>query len=260
MTAADMRVRTRLGRSVPYILSLTIGFTGYKALKQVFFPGLTKWQSHAMSIAVVALLATVCSIWFQRLLSVHATHGVALAERLRQEERFRALIQHAADVISVVDPDGTIRYQSPSVTRLLGYHETALVGSDLFALVHPDDLARMRAAFAARLETRGDGPGSELRVRHRDGSWRAVEASSNNLLANPHIRGIVVTARDITVRQRAEETLRASEAALAEAQRIAQVGNWWRDVDTGAAHWSDEMYRIHGFALGGPTWPGSSWI
>ncbi len=69
------------------------------------------------------------------------------AERLRQEGHFRALIQHAADIIAVVDPAGAIRYLSPTVERLLGHDATALVGSDLFALVHPDDHAR---AWAAR--------------------------------------------------------------------------------------------------------------
>ncbi len=135
-------VSSRLRRSAPYILGITLGFSGYETLTQIFLPGLTMWQSHFISIAVVAVLTTIFSVWFQRLLAVRATQGAQLAEQLRQEERFRALIQHAADVISVIDPDGTIRYQSPTVERLLGYDETALVGTDIFALVHPDDHAR----------------------------------------------------------------------------------------------------------------------
>ncbi len=98
----------------------------------------------------------------------------------------------------------------------------------------------------------GEGPsrGIELRAHHRDGSWRPVEVIGNNLLTDPHVRGIVVTARDIAARQDAAEALRAREASLAEAQRIAHLGDWWRDGATGAAHWSDELYRIHRFAPG----------
>ncbi len=201
-------VRARVRRCTPYILSMTLTFAGYEALKQVILPDLTTWQSLAMTIAVVGLLSTVFSVSFQGLLSAEAAQDVELAERLRQEERFRALIQHAADVISVVDEDGVIRYQSPAVKPLLGYSETALVGSNIFDLVHPEDLAQVRTSFARLLESPGPGPGIELRVRHHDGAWQPVEAISNNLLEDPRVHGIVITARNIAARKGAEETLR----------------------------------------------------
>ncbi|HEV8045534.1 MAG TPA: PAS domain S-box protein, partial [Rubrobacter sp.] len=84
--------------------------------------------------------------------------------------------------------------------------------------------------------------------RHVDGSWRILEAISNNLSDDPSIAGVVVNARDVTGRREAEEKLRKSEASLSEAQRMSNLGNWEWNVKSGEVSWSDEVYRIYGFA------------
>ena len=69
------------------------------------------------------------------------------------------------------------------------------------------------------------------------------------------VRTIVAVATDITERVRAERALARREAQLAEAQRLAHVGSWERDIATGRLTWSDEQYRIFGLdpSLGEPT-------
>lgn len=136
-----------------------------------------------------------------------------LEEALRSsEEHFRSLIENASDVITVLDAAGTIRYESPSVERVLGYRPEALVGTDVFALVHPDDVAGARDAFTARVEGRDAATAVELRFRHRDGRWRVLEARGANRLADPAVGGIIVNSRDVTERREAQEALRAEEA------------------------------------------------
>jgi PAS domain S-box-containing protein len=60
------------------------------------------------------------------------------------------------------------------------------------------------------------------------------------------IRTIVAVAQDVTERVRAERVLARREAQLAEAQRLAHLGSWERDIATGRLTWSDELYRIYG--------------
>ena len=83
-------------------------------------------------------------------------------------------------------------------------------------------------------------------MRHKDGTWHWVDASATNLLDDPDIGGLVIHYSDITARKVAEEALRASEANLAEAQRIAQLGSWEYDYALGELRWSDEVFRIAG--------------
>ena len=178
-----------------------------------------------------------------------------VTDRKRAEEalrrsgaRFRSLVQNSSDVVTVLDAQGTVRYASPAVERVLGYRPEERVGESTFALVHPEDAERARGLLAEGAKTPGVGPPAEVRMRHRDGSWRHLEVVGNNLLDDPSVGGIVLNSRDVTERKEAEEALRKSEATLAEAQRIAHVGSWEWDPKTGEVSWSDEAFRIYGFA------------
>jgi len=128
-------------------------------------------------------------------------------EALRaSEERHRALAEHATDLVAVVDEGGIIRYASPSYARILGYPADTLEGTEALALVHPDDLARVREDIARRVAEGGVGH-AEYRVRHADGSWRTIEVTTNNRLHDPAILGVIATARDVTTRRAGEELL-----------------------------------------------------
>lgn len=136
------------------------------------------------------------------------------------ELRFRSLVQNSSDIISVLSSDGTIRYESPSIERILGYKPEELLGKNAFAFVHPDDRARVMEIFEKHLTIPGSITPIELRFRHNDGSWRALEATGNNLLHEPGVAGVVVNSRDITERKRTEDVLHATEK-LATTGRLA---------------------------------------
>jgi len=140
-----------------------------------------------------------------------ALESAGLAAQLARREAdawYRSLIDNAADVVTVLDADGTIRFQTPSIEDVLGYAPTALVGTKLLDVVHPDDHEWALAQFARALRSPGPADGTILvRWRHRDGSYRWVENKRANLLDDPAVKGVVVNSRDVTDRVTLEEQL-----------------------------------------------------
>ena len=132
-------------------------------------------------------------------------------ELRRSEERFRSLVQNASDIITLLTAEGTVRYVSPAIERVLGYRPEERVGNSTLELLHPDDVARARAMFAESLQIPGVPRSIEVRTRHRDGSWRCLEVTVMNLLDDPSVGGLVLNSRDITKRKEAEEALEESE-------------------------------------------------
>jgi PAS domain S-box-containing protein len=137
-------------------------------------------------------------------------------EALRGEQRFRALIENLADVVTILEADGSVRYVNPSVQRVLGYRPDDRDGANVFRLIHPADVDQARAAFARVVSRTGFQGPIEVRARHADGSWLVLEVSATNLLTDPSVRGIVGIARDITERKRVEDVWRF----LAEASAV----------------------------------------
>ncbi|HEX5502215.1 MAG TPA: EAL domain-containing protein [Thermomicrobiales bacterium] len=125
----------------------------------------------------------------------------------RSERRFRSLVQNCLDVITVLDATGAIRYESPSVERVLGHRPADLLGTNILALVAPEDRGWIAERLARVAATPGVHEPLEVRVRHKDGSTRCVEAVPYNLLGDPSVGGIVVNSRDITEQKALVERL-----------------------------------------------------
>jgi two-component system, cell cycle sensor histidine kinase and response regulator CckA len=131
--------------------------------------------------------------------------------RRQGEERFRALIEHGADAVALLAPDGTMLFASQSTERLLGFSPAELVGKPGFERIHPDDLPGVRATLSEIAALPGSPRAMELRWRHRDGSWRYIDAVAVNRLAEPAVGAIVINFRDQTDRRQAETALREQE-------------------------------------------------
>jgi PAS domain S-box-containing protein len=142
-------------------------------------------------------------------------------------------------------------YRIFGLTPRVGSMDIAIVGE----MFHPDDREAVfrTAEEAIRSGTRAD---CEHRLIRPDGEIRVVH-SLGDLKTNSAGRPYQMfgTTQDITDRKRAEEALQRmsgsfqdSNARLEEAQRIAHVGHWDWNLETGSLAWSDETYRIYGMA------------
>lgn len=167
------------------------------------------------------------------------------------DQQFRALTENALDLITILDREGAMLYVSPSVGRVLGYQPENLIGRNLFALVHPNDLAATLASFRECIAQAGPRRLSEYRFRHQDGSWRFLESDARSWLDHAQLHGVVVNSRDVTESRMAQERLVRSERQLAAAQALAHVGSWEWELSDNQFTCSAELARILGLDGGG---------
>ncbi len=134
---------------------------------------------------------------------------------LNSAENYLPIAESLSDIIMVIAADGTIRYESPSVKRILGHAPEERIGRKVFEFAHPGDLpavfAAFRSAFGDQREVLDDLHTAEMRVRHVDGSWRTLQCFGRIHRDDAGDAFAIVTARDITERRRMEEELRETQ-------------------------------------------------
>jgi PAS domain S-box-containing protein len=135
----------------------------------------------------------------------------AVKELQQREEHYRRLLENITDVILILDAGGVIRYASPSVERGLGYTPVEVVDRQALEFVQTDDQPRMAEKLRQTAEAGHVPTPVEFRCRHRDGSWRTVEAIGRQMPAEGGEPLIVVTLRDVTERRQLEDQLRQSQ-------------------------------------------------
>ena len=168
-------------------------------------------------------------------------------------ERFRALVEHTSDGISLLDAQGRIIYESPSTSRVMGFPEGERLGQDIIDMFHPDDTHIARRAMQKLLQSPGNVQSVECRCIHKDGTWRWIEAVATNMLHEPSVHAIIANFRDVTERRREQEA-RAQLAAIVDSSEDAIVS---KTLDGTITSWNAGAEQLYGFsadeAVGAPT-------
>jgi PAS domain S-box-containing protein len=125
-----------------------------------------------------------------------------------------ALIEDVSDFVAVLDADGVVRYVSDSIEGISGYTPFELKGRNFIEYIHADDRLQSLNTLHAALEQPERTHACECRLRHRDGSWRIIQASARDRRTVRDIHGVVVTARDITELRAAQQREREFEEQL----------------------------------------------
>jgi PAS domain S-box-containing protein len=208
------------------LILLTMAFS----VTRVYLLGPEHWQGQATGLIALAFIL-IGFAELQRYYQLHIQRSLVAFKRLNlslsneatlrqdvqaallaQEKQLRRLADNTSDLICEIDPDGLIRYASPSYRTLLGYDPADLVGTDAFALIHPDQRpAAVAAAVSGALARQAQK--MALRVRRLTGDYIEMETLGNPIYdAQGQLEGFVLSSRDLRERQEAESALRQSEA------------------------------------------------
>ncbi|HEX7169112.1 MAG TPA: PAS domain S-box protein, partial [Acidimicrobiales bacterium] len=141
-------------------------------------------------------------------LALESAARIAELHRQRSERRFRALIENSSDIVAILDSAGRFSFISGAVETMLGYSVEDLLCTSPLRLVHGTDKKRAIASLrGVRTAALTDTSGT-IRVRHRDGSWRQMEITAQDLSHDSDVEGLVLNCRDVTERNRLETELR----------------------------------------------------
>jgi diguanylate cyclase (GGDEF)-like protein/PAS domain S-box-containing protein len=127
------------------------------------------------------------------------------------EAQLAAVADAVSDVIVITDADGLVMWASDAVRRELGLDPEQVIGTLATNIVHPDDRVVVADGYVDLVNETFAASPLNVRLRRADGKYRWFEATGSNRLADPSIRGLVISMRDISERRAAEAALRVSE-------------------------------------------------
>ena len=185
------------------------------------------WLDRPVDLPTLAICQVVAGL----LILGRVATLVGAVERARNASRrrdrwYRQLVRHSSDLQFVIDRDCRLQFASPAVEGALGVLPGETLGTPLTSLFdNDDDVAAFDDAIARLTPT--EVGSVQVRLRHRDSSVRWADLSLVDRTADPAVNGIVVNARDVTLRKRQEEEIAFAydkQAAVAGLGRAALAG------------------------------------
>jgi len=175
-----------------------------------------------------------------------------MMDKLKDNDLFKSIFQSSVEGILVINDSGVIIKANPASEYMFGYNKQELIDKTVENLI-PNKFKKNheshRIKYSKNPISRSMGQGLNLWGLKKDGSQFPLEISlSPTKINNKQL--VIAFIIDITERMSAKQALLASENRMAEAQRLAHVGNWYWNIQTNERSWSDEFYRILGLLPG----------
>ena len=161
----------------------------------------------------------------------------------RSEEYYRSLIENASDPIVVLDDAGTVLYESPALEKMLGWRPEERRGRSGLELLPEEDRPQLIQTVGRLLREAGATELIETRARHRDGSWRSIEAVAKSRTDADGKRTIVINVRDLTVRKDLEAQLNQAQKMEAIGRLAGGVAHDFNNLTTAILGYSELMLR-----------------
>lgn len=133
-------------------------------------------------------------------------------EAARLDARFRAYVQNSTEIIQIIEPSGLIQYASPTLERYTGIEPESIVGTDFFTLLHPSEVAQVKVVFQRVVAHSGSSERAPLRILTEEGEWRNFQVAFTNLIDDDTVKGVLMSAHDVTDLKRTEAALLENEA------------------------------------------------
>ncbi len=179
------------------------------------------------------------------------TVAMSAEKALREsEEKYRFMVTNIPDIAWRTDAAGNIVYISENVEAVGGYKPEDIYERPQelwFGSIHPDDLPLVKQALEA-ITSDGKLFDIEYRYRHRNGEWIWLHDRACMTEEVGGVQYVFGLTSDVTSRRQEQDQLKRYERLLAEAEKVAHVGSWSRELPSNAVSWSEETYRIVGAA------------
>ncbi|MBQ0786264.1 MAG: PAS domain S-box protein [Oceanihabitans sp.] len=175
-----------------------------------------------------------------------------MIDALKDNVLFKSIFHSSVEGILVINDAGLIIKANPASAQMFGYNEQELMNKTVENLIpnqYQKNHESHRAKYSKKPKSRRMGQDLDLWGLKKDGSQFPLEISlSPTEIDNKQL--VIAFIIDITERMTAKQALLRSESRMAEAQRLAHVGNWYWNIQTNERSWSDEFYRILGLLPG----------
>jgi PAS domain S-box-containing protein len=195
---------------------VTLSFTLLFLVIVYILPPIREYWIFYVLLALLVLLQGGIIFYVLKIKKIFGAYSLALKDQLTfqlsvTEGKYKTIIQNSHDIILITEPNGTVKYCSPSIQARLGYSVKEILNQKIFEIVNSEDVFFLENGLRGKNKTNS----FQIRIQHRDaeGRWLYFECTSNNMLKDPMIEGIVLNLRDITDKKRQEEINREKDKA-----------------------------------------------